>query len=546
MLRPPTQPKNTEQNIMQIPTNHSVPVQNNVTQAIWDSVENAFGDLILKKGLVKEPTELEIIPSSGTAHWFWMVQSHQIRVCVDILDQLAPRAGAKNMPLLIKRVVWHEIGHALWSARDKKGATDLHAARDHIINKLQLSFQLWNIGEDCWMENMWRVEQSYRFGWLNWLDTTLPMDYSTVATGQARDDEPAHGILLDIKLCDNKRADLMKYTGQKSLGGSGWKRVGKPKRERVYNFYKEVCRAADSWEVADLMDEFRRVFPESDFPVEPINSPQGPGGSPNQEWQDISDMRNKGQAGARQHGSVKIDQLGRTYPHNFRSVAVNNWTKGCGDKALTALRKGLRRGQAPTQATTNPSSNINIQDFLAGKPDCYRKTVAAQQGKEQRVEVVFDLSSSMQGDYFEDGIKLMDALKTLHDSKEIVLRITWVSSMCLVQWHGDDFLPKHLGHIAATGGSPLGQGLNEIEPDIDKDTLVIGYTDGAIDFDTYEKKKFLAKGVRPIGAFITDDIDRLNGHNMKDCFEVFDVSGDLGSLAMGLGKNLKRIADMQA
>jgi len=529
---------------MNIPQNHNIQVNDRVPQATWDSVENAFGDLIIKKGLLLEPCEIEVIPMSGTAHWFWMVQSHQIRVCVDILDQLAPRAGCKNKPLLIKRVVWHEVGHALWTGRIA-GTTDLHGLRTYIIDQKQLSFQLWNIGEDCWIENKWRVEQGYRFGWTSWLDLSLPADYSTVLPAD-RNDEPAHAILLDIKTLDGKRADLLRYTEQKTLSGTAWKQSNRPKRERIYNFYKAVCKAKDSWEVADLMDEFRRVFPEADFPVEPSNSNTGPGGTPTQQWEDIADKTRKGLAGNRQQGLALVDAAARNHPHNFRSVPVNGWVKGCGDKALSALRKGLKRGVAAGSATTAPSSNINIKDFLAGKPDCYRKAVNAQQGRDQKVEVVFDLSSSMQGDYHEDGIKLMDALKTLHDSGEIKLRITWISTSCLVQWKGDDFQNHHLAHIAASGGSPLGQALNEIEPDIDKDTLVIGYTDGAIDFDTYDKQKFLAKGVRPIGCFITDDIDRLNGNNMKECFEVFDVSGDLGSLAMGLGKNLKRIADMQA
>ena len=531
------------------------PAKEPITQAMWESAKNKFeSDLI--GGLFSEPAELLIADIPGSAYWFWCVSSHQIRVCANAIDNVVTVPNAKNLPLLLQRLIRHECSHAVYSCRLKPGGdVDLIGLRGY-LNAEGVGMTIWNLAEDCWIEHKDRTDNGYRYNWRKWVAPTLPEDYSTVPLAD-RDGEHAAEILFDIKVADGHRATLQTYLDEKSLSGGGWKTNpggNNSKRVRVYRFYRELLNSTtNSWEVADLVREFCKAFPEAASPPPLIESYVVPGtldgclgGDPTGEnWSDIKDSTGNHNA-ATQSGGVDPTKLACKYPKNFRAAPVTLWAKDCGKMAYDALKKGLKNGTLPGGRTISPTANLDVKDFLQGKPDCYRKNIKSAIGKGQRVEVVYDLSGSMVGQFHEDGIRLLDALKRLHDEKEIALRITWVSSTCLVQWGGDEFRASDLRFVYPDGGSPLGRGFNKILPDVDKNTLVIGYTDGAVDHSGYDKADWLKVGVRPCGAYVTDNVDRMNSESMAAIFEQYEVSGDVASCAKGLGAKLKRIRAAQS
>lgn len=509
------------------------------------------------KGHYDAPIDLQFLDEDKqggctTACWLWSGYSHQIRIFDGLVG--VPRKGAKNLPLFVKTVKHHEDAHAKLTGRRfirnlqpgvRAPKPTLRSLGKH-IRDLGVSHQLCNLGEDVWIEQCWREDYTVRWNWWKWQDFKCEADF---ADRKPDSEEHAFDILLDLKVADRNRKLLQAYLGQKGLstrpkGG----RRNSEKRRAVWAYYNEFTRATDSWEVATIAKAFADQFPEcvslEHLILPGVTTLQGAiDGSPATDLVGEATTHTGAlDAPDDDNPEIKDDPTG-----NFKKVPVNGWFPGCGNNAAAALRKALAGGVAPTQRTSSPTIHLDVGDWVSRAPDAYRKTAPAPVGKSQKVVVIYDVSDSMEGDYHEAGIVFLDALKTLHDEGTINLSIIFASDNGAWRWDGGAFQHIELCYITTDGCSPLNIGFQRALDDelISGETICIGYTDGAIVIRGDHRKEYNKLGCRPIGAFVSTDIQRLNHPTMRRAFDVFAARASVDSLANWLGQEIKNTRQAQ-
>lgn len=214
--------------------------QRDLTQEEKEYLQNfvvSFADPALMRALVMDALPDETVSVNATFgvetafHYFDKnSKSHKIYIGTDyekLNDSLGDRNEIKQYVLAL---LIHELGHANFTHIDGKAINDACQAEG-------IPFQLWNAAEDARIEIKMRqlimdkIDINYMFGWEKWLPNP-----------EESADMSPEAILLTMINCENTRP------------------VNAIRAKRVGHYYTRFVNAADSFEIIDILKEWRDEF----------------------------------------------------------------------------------------------------------------------------------------------------------------------------------------------------------------------------------------------------------------------------------------------
>jgi hypothetical protein len=453
--------------------------------------------------------------SKGTAYWLFNGKCHLIRISECVQDMVGV-AGAKNIPLFVKRIYDHEKGHALfttWKLRE------LH---EYIKDK-SVPHNLWNILEDCRIEYRMSTEHKIKWGWERWLLMHDDLDEDGLP-------HPA-AVLLNLKMIERRAVRLDDYLDK--FTGDARVRV-----DEVHEFYKKVttrCKKTKRRDASlyvvdtakDMCDKWPFLksggFPEGlleDMEEMIGETIRGGGGgmsaADERDWKDdkLIDPKTTSKE-ILEDGDSDVKKV--EDPLMLEKFPCNGWSPGCGDHLVDILKDCLSSGEEAVLATTDPKEDMETEEFMSKTPDFYREKEDADTDKKRgKICIIYDCSGSMNGFHHEEGIKMMDAFFTIHKQGEVDV-VAWFTGDGSQLRVGGNTSNNILEYINANGGcESYGMAMDEAEEDmlaaVDDGGCVICWTDAGIT-DDYKPRTsdFKMKGIEPIGCYVgeVDNMDNI-------------------------------------
>lgn len=197
----------------------------------------SFADPALMRALVMDVLPDETVSVNATYgvetafHYFDKnLKEHKIYIGTNydkLNDSLNSRDEIKQYVLAL---LIHELGHANFTNLDGKRINEICQAE-------RIPFQLWNTAEDARIEIKMRqliidkIDVNYMFGWEKWLPNP-----------EESADMSPEAILLTMINCENTRP------------------VNAIRAKRVGQYYTRFVNAADSFEIIDILKEWRDEF----------------------------------------------------------------------------------------------------------------------------------------------------------------------------------------------------------------------------------------------------------------------------------------------
>lgn len=135
---------------------------------IHNSIKKFYNRLKIKDLIPKsERFEFRLRTNFNTASWMIEqtkpIVTNIITVGEQALDMLTNEFSNKER--LLHNLLFHEVGHSLYTSRDMKGMIES-------LTKLNVPFSLLNIFEDTRMEKLVEANLKHRFNWMNYQNMT--------------------------------------------------------------------------------------------------------------------------------------------------------------------------------------------------------------------------------------------------------------------------------------------------------------------------------------------------------------------------------------
>jgi hypothetical protein len=362
--------------------------------------------------LLKESFRTKIEKGSGTACWSFRARANEITFFTGIESMLGKVwKNPKLLSMAIKQVYRHEIGHALYSPRDKR-----FFAR---VKKEGIPFRLWNLFEDCRIE--YKLWDNFRdlglFYWSKYIEIGKEITCPTNA-------------LLELKMRDSgarvSRSKTLKverffpapHKIKFDLKGKSYKWH----RATISRFYSRSCLLMDSDEkgMLELLHEWVAIYGKdveghSGFSEDsPFSEDEISEDSESSEETEETTKDDKS-------GSVKIDRSGS--PEGIENFHVSPncpmGSKSTAHRLFSQMLPIIKRARLSPEEIGR-RGKLYVKRAMQGLADCFRSSVPSD-GK-RRVYLLIDMSGSMGGDYRAGLGEIASCFAKLRDSGLIDLK----------------------------------------------------------------------------------------------------------------------------
>lgn len=130
------------------------------------TVSSLTADLLLGDDSPKEGVVVKMKPNFTTACWSFL-PPHRIYIGEQCLSRAKPGLSEEDHKKYLRSFFRHEVGHLKRTERDLK-------LMEKLLETAGVSFGLWNLFEDAWMEHGERVESGEPFDWAAFEDVEEP------------------------------------------------------------------------------------------------------------------------------------------------------------------------------------------------------------------------------------------------------------------------------------------------------------------------------------------------------------------------------------
>lgn len=130
------------------------------------TVSSLTADLLLSEDSPKEGVVVKMKPNFTTACWSFL-PPHRIYIGEQCLSRAKPGLSEGDRKDYLRAFFRHEVGHLKRTERDLK-------LMEKLLVTAGVSFGLWNLFEDAWMEHVEREETGEPFHWAKYEDVEEP------------------------------------------------------------------------------------------------------------------------------------------------------------------------------------------------------------------------------------------------------------------------------------------------------------------------------------------------------------------------------------
>ncbi|WP_286963539.1 hypothetical protein [Brevundimonas sp.] len=452
---------------------------------------------------------------SGTACWCFKKGKNQITF-FDGIEVMFSKIWKKPKVLIqaIKQVFRHEIGHALYSPRDKSFFA--------IMKKEGIPFRLWNLFEDC------RIEFKL---WDNFRDLGLFYWHKYIIIG--KDITCATNALLELKMRDAgarvERAKTLKverfFPAPDKVKFDLMGKSYNWHRKTISRFYRRAIKLHDSEkvEMIELLKEWIKIYgkevegsegfaEDSPFSEEEITGDEASAAesSEGEEGEETtgeegSTVEHEDRTATDKTGSAKVSKSGAC--EGIESFKVKSWAdsgeQATSHRIFSQLLPIIKRARLSPEEIGR-RGKLYIKRAMQGLADCFRSSIP-RDGK-RKVYLLLDMSGSMGYDY-ENGLgQISSAFAKLRDSGLIELRAYLTKGnesgkQCLADMSGAS--PDLFLKLQPDGGSEMIKGaLDKTKLDLMSSDSCFILTDGDIVDEAVAPNYWRAQGVDLVGVCV--------------------------------------------
>lgn len=463
-----------------------------------------------------ERVKCYIKPGFPTAAWNYQSPEHKMYLGEKIYSKPVCRPYSPEQAKQYAVIhCWHEHGHIEFTERDLK---KLKGAFDDI------DFGDINLGEDAAIEHLMRRKYDLRFRWEDFEDCPPA--------------ENARAILFG---CIFYEGDLDRIKIEPNFGLE----FGSDNVALVFDFYRQLINASDTWARAVIMREFNKVFPK------PKNEKSGDGkgeDGPGEGLQDLTAsaelqsnpeyaeqfqqdaIGEDGKTDEQREAEEDAKQAGRE--RGSRNSMVSELSSGkvliresrhtpnlVKIKKLASEMSKCFEDKVRYRGTDIPTAKISPKRFLTNPHAPYREKVVVGKGR-KTVSVLVDMSGSMQGEPSAGAVDLILVLNELTRRGYIRgnVHFTMGGGRGKYETHelpmADDAIKFIEGHAGSEGLEPA---MRKLVPSLRQSDFVFAYTDAAICDQPIEKGYFHKHGINTIGLYVSSE-----GTQADEVLEYFD------------------------
>lgn len=494
------------------------------------------GILYRARVILRESFLTKVEKGSGTACWCFKKGKNEITF-FDGIEVMFSKIWKKPKVLIqaIKQVYRHEIGHALYSPREKEFFA--------IMKKCGIPFRLWNLFEDC------RIEFKL---WDNFRDLGLFYWHKYIVIG--KEITCPTNALLELKMRDaGARVDRAKTLKVERFFPAPDKvkfdLMGKSynwHRKTISRFYSRAIKLHDDEkaEMIKLLEEWIKIYgaevegsegfaDDSPFSEEEITGEEA-GAAEHDSSEEGSDSESSegdeatGEEGSTEEhedrtakdktGSAKVSKSGAC--EGIESFKVKSWVdsneKATSHRIFSQLLPIIKRARLSPEEIGR-RGKLYLKRAMQGLADCFRSSIPSD-GK-RRVYLLIDMSGSMSYDYSNGLGQIASAFAKLRDSGMVDLRAYLTKGnekgkQCLADMSGAS--PELFLKLQPDGGSEMIKGaLDKTKLDLMSSDSCFILTDGDIVDEAVEPNFWRAQGVDLVGVcvgFTDGDIRAKRSH----------------------------------
>ena len=444
-------------------------------------------------------------PDIPTACWSVDGLHHLIQVGMsgwkddDFLPKL--KISERHCVDFVKLAIRHEAGHAMFS--NEAGQSPKEVGPE--CKRVGVPFRLWNLFEDCYMENRVFLAEKKRFAWANYLNKC------------ARTTKPSM-MLLELKIREAAsksgwRCHLPIWSGSPDIEfeGKNWN-----VSDLVLYFFKTALKG-DAFDRVRLAKRWLNVFGDET----PYEYKDGSVGAPS------------GTASVGEPIKTAV-RTGKPYKEDdsdgWRTgVPVSSASTLKRDRIARSLSSLIKRASYSRSQISNAGSRLNLKNAIH-RMDGSFKSIKTIDGT-RRILLIIDQSTSMHGHWkVQGGREFISAWKRVGELGLADVQIVYSSAYKRkdVSTRSAD---KILSDQPASGGEGLQRCCQEFRASILRADVAIIYTDGDITDGDIDLRPFRAS-TQLIGACLVDEgFEKSYAHKMARWFDSVALRNTAEALA---------------
>jgi hypothetical protein len=450
---------------------------------------------------LNEPQEVKLKPGFSTACWAYL-PPHRIYLGTGMFDKSCLKAGLTiaDQKKYIANHYHHELAHGIFTERNLSRINELLAS-------ISAPFSLYNLFEDAYIEDKYRVANGYQFGWLE-------IEVLEVAA-------VAHEILFGLIQAEGD-VSIVRHALMASVPAE-MPESSKADQQaeilallhRVHEYYLQIVGVSSSFELLPILsmwiDEFGQPPQEANKPPKGMQDMElsfALSSSPAAEGEFSADCLPASGSrppppvkGIGAHVDVRVSGNGKVLSDISTKVDVPRARK------LAEQFVKFFEVKHRNQMTETPGKRLSARHLALGRP-CFKEKVLLGR-KRQTVLFVADCSGSMEGSHVMEGKVIISALSELARRNMVSGHV--VLSLVLnrkARWETFSLpMPQHLiDRIQAYGQAEgLEQAIVHNMPLAKKADHVFVYTDGHICDKHIDKAALHRQSVFTWGLYAGDD-----------------------------------------
>lgn len=435
-----------------------------------------------------EPFKIEIDNKCETAYWTLENHNgrdvHKIGIGIKLFDMIK-HPVCKSFKLcsdFVLNVFRHEIGHALFTTRDK--------SFPQILANEGIPFGLFNLFEDCRIEYNLTLKfpQYGKFFWYKFIDLLKPKTPSESLLDMKNKE-------AGIRIQNSKGNSYIRYC----LAPSHAKKLSVSKyRKLISTFYADIINAKTSEDLIPLLKEWINFFGK-EIPRKYVKEFSVLGETdPNADETEIDEVLNP---------STNVDPVTRCswddVSHSALTVENENikLTKRIKDVLKPIVRNASNTGERVSMS----GRKLHIRNAMLRLENCFRNR-NKENGK-RKIIMFVDYSGSMYDTLkHHGGREFIGAFKMLHDENLIDLKLIYSKDS-----DGFDMTNRSLKEILSIspngGHEALEDNLKNYIQDVKKADAVLLFTDGMLTGNMINEYEYRQSGIDLIALCIPRPID---------------------------------------
>lgn len=458
------------------------------------AIKRAQADALFMPTEIAEPIVARVKPNFSTACWSF-TPPHRIYVGLDIVAH-----GLKSGRLLshitdfdpyIEKFFHHERAHALYTRRDDGSVDGFLAELNLQLEQAGLSFGGLNLFEDARIEERYRKENSYQFGWLA---------YEKLTPGTS----PDALFFAAIQSENNRQVFDQAVTPAMSHRSS-----------EVWDFYQRCILSSSAVSLISVLHDWVDRFgapPASSVRDNLLTSHElanAPGAL--SAFEDDGPGRESQESGS---GVPTLNDSIRDLKYEGAGLDViqdGQSRETLDEQEVAKIVQALDRATGQSlrnMATSSPTRRLNVRAMATGKAPFRKKELV--RSRKRRVALFVDCSGSMEGTPIETARLLVAALSDLTSKGKVNGHVIFSAILSNHPSWASYQLPmprEAIERIAAIGeGEGLAYALKcnqGLAADAD---LTMVLTDGFLSDAPINKSALRKIGVQPIGLYTRNAI----------------------------------------